>query len=75
MENLQEIFANKLFISDLGEDQKAIKDGKEVDLGRYAVWSPIKGSDHFQVIEVGSDLELLMKKYNLTEESVCRLNV
>lgn len=75
MPEWSELMKDKTFITDLGENQLSVVEEKEVTVGRYAVWSPLKGSKNHQVIEVGEELETLMQKYNIPEERVCRLAV
>ncbi len=66
-----ELMKGKAFITDLGETQVSVVEKKEVTVGRYAVWSPLRGSQNHQVIEVGNDLAALKAKYNIPEERVC----
>ncbi|MDY3617641.1 hypothetical protein [Agathobaculum sp.] len=73
MEKWEDLFAGKLFITDIGESLHTVVNGKEVDLGRYAVFSPNKGHPGHQAIEVGSDVKLLAQKYGITEERICVL--
>ena len=67
------LMKNKPFITDLGDNQSAQISGTEVTLGRYAVWSPVTNSDGHQVVEVGADLQELMRKHNIPTERVCKL--
>ncbi len=68
---LEELFLGKPFISDLGEAQTITE--KEIVVGQYAVWVPVRGTKRHQIVEVGDDLGTLMSKYNISEESVCVL--
>ena len=43
------------------------------DMGRYAVWSPTKDDCRHAIVEVGSDLDALKKKYAVSEERICRV--
>lgn len=72
--NWEKLFSGKCFISDLGEEQ-LIKneEGKEFILGRYAIWAPFPEAKNHQIVEVGNDLEALMKKYNIPSDRVCTL--
>ena len=65
MTDWESLTSNKLFLTDLGQDQSVEVEGQQVVLGRYAVWAPIPNSDRLQVVEVGSDLEALAAKYDL----------
>lgn len=69
----EELFSNKCFISDLGEDQVVNNGGEEILMGRYAVWSPTVGGKNHQIVEISSDLEMLMKKYDIPQDRVCIL--
>ena len=61
----------KLFLSDLGEEKDFTgENGEKIKLGRYAVWAPISNTERHQIVEVGSNLDLLKQKYNLEEEYV-----
>ncbi len=73
MQDWNELMAGKAFITDLGVGKTSVINGEEVSVGQYAVWSPVTNSKGHQVIEVGSDLEALMKKYSIPEDRVCRL--
>ncbi len=73
MQDWNELMAGKAFITDLGVGKTSVINGEEVNVGQYAVWSPVTNSKGHQVIEVGSDLEVLMKNYSIPEERVCRL--
>lgn len=73
MQKWSELMKNKPFITDMGVSRTSVIDGKEVTVGRYAVWSPVTNSTGHQVIEVSEDLDELKHKYNIPEERVCRL--
>lgn len=73
MQDWNELMSGKAFITDLGTGKTSVINGEEVSVGQYAVWSPVINSQGHQVIEVGSDLETLMKKYSIPEDRVCRL--
>lgn len=75
MADWSELMKDKAFITDLGESQTTVVEEKEMIVGRYAVWSPLRGSQNHQVIEVGEDLAFLKKKYGIPEERVCHLSV
>lgn len=72
--NWEEMFSGKCFISDLGEEQ-LIRNGEdaEITLGRYAAWAPFPEGKNHQIVEVGNDLEELMKKYHIPQDRVCIL--
>ena len=42
MTSLSELFENKIFIMDIGVTQSVTLNGETVEVGRYAVFSPIK---------------------------------
>ncbi len=70
----EEMFSGKCFISDLGEEQVVQNsNNEEILLGRYAAWSPMPGGKSHQVVEISSDLEMLMEKYNIPQDRVCVL--
>ena len=71
MEEWQDHFGGKSFITDLGGSQTVELDGKAAELDRYAVWSPA-GNGH-QIVEVGAQLDVLQKKYGVPIERVCAL--
>lgn len=73
MQEWSELMKNKAFITDMGISRTSVIDGKEITVGRYAVWSPVTNSRSHQVVEVGEDLDELKRKYNIPEERVCRL--
>lgn len=68
-----ELMQNKFFITDLGAEQNALISGEQVTIGRYAVWSPSKNAQQHAIVEVGSDLDALRKKYSVSGDRVCRL--
>lgn len=67
------LMKNQAFITDLGVTKTAVIQDKEKEVGRYAVWSPMRGSDSHQVVEVGEDLPALMQKYGICEDRICTL--
>lgn len=73
MQDWSELMKNKAFITDMGVSRTSVIDGKEVTVGRYAVWSPVTNSRSHQVVEVGENLDEFKRKYNIPEERVCRL--
>lgn len=73
MESWEALFEGKLFITDIGKGSTVIVNGTEMELGRYAVFSPNKDQSGHQAIEVGSDLDALMAKYNIPAERICVL--
>jgi hypothetical protein len=73
MEDWKILVGNQTFISDLGAHQTAEVHGERTRLGRYAVWSPVSNANRHQVIEVGEDLDALMRKYQVPKERVLRL--
>lgn len=68
-----ELMQNKFFITDLGTEQNTLIGGEQVTIGRYAVWSPSKNARQHAIVEVGSDLSALQKKYSISDDRVCRL--
>lgn len=72
MEQWQDHFGGKRFITDLGSSQTVELDGKATELARYAVWAPA-GEGH-QIVEVGAELEALQQKYRVPIERVCALS-
>lgn len=68
------LMENKFFITDLGAEQKATINGEPATVGRYAVWSPAKKARQHSIVEVGSNLEALKKKYAVSDERICRIN-
>lgn len=73
MAEWNEIMEGKLFITDLGADREVQLEGKDITLGRYAVWAPIQNCDRHQIVEVGRDLAALQQKYQVPDERVCKL--
>ncbi len=73
MQDWNELMKDKTFITDLGVSKTSMIGNEEVTVGRYAVWSPLTNSQSHQIIEVGEDLDALMKKYSIPEGRVCRL--
>lgn len=73
MEDWKELMEGRVFITDLGREGKAQVEGREETLARYAVWSPLRGGEGHTVVEVGGDLETLMKRYEVPSERVCTL--
>lgn len=73
MPEWNELMQNKFFITDLGAEQNALIGGTQVTIGRYAVWSPTKDSRQHAIVEVGSDLDALRKKYSVSDDRICRL--
>ena len=67
------LMQNKFFITDLGTEQNAIVSGEQITIGRYAVWSPSKNARQHTIVEVGSDLDALRKKYSVSGDRVCKL--
>lgn len=57
---------DECFISDLGGSTDVETENGAVTLGRYAVIK--KHMEQLQVLEVGSDLEYLMKKYGVAPD-------
>lgn len=73
MAEWSELMQNKFFITDLGAEQNALISNEQVTIGRYAVWSPSKNARQHTIVEVGSDLEVLQKKYSVSGDRVCKL--
>lgn len=71
MEQWQDHFGGKRFITDLGSSQTVELDGKTAELDRYAVWAPTR--EGHQIVEVGAQLDVLQKKYGVPIERVCAL--
>lgn len=69
----EEIFSGKFFITDLGQEQLIESESEKTILGRYAVWAPFSGNSNHQIIEIGTNLDLLKEKYNIRDEMVCVL--
>ncbi len=74
MSEWNELMQNKFFITDLGAEQNALVNGKQITIGRYAVWSPSKNASQHTIVEVSSDLNTLAKKYSVSDDRVCRLS-
>ena len=72
MDEWTRLTANRVFISDLGENQTTEIDGVKTEIGRFAVWAPVPKGNH-NVVEVGSDVAALMHKYDVPAERVLRL--
>ena len=70
---LSKMFKDKAFITDLGETENFSSEESQTNVGRYAVWSPLKGADGHRIVEVGKNLEELMTKYGISDDCVCRL--
>lgn len=73
MSKWNELMQNKFFITDLGAEQNAVISGEQVTIGRYAVWSPSKDACKHIIVEVGSNLNMLKKKYSVSDERICRI--
>lgn len=73
MEEWKELMAGRRFITDLGAPRQTQSEGKEVTLGRYAVWSPLGGGEGHAIVEVGDDLADLMERYQVPADRVCTL--
>ena len=73
MNKWNDLMQNKFFITDLGAEQNATLSNEQVTVGRYAVWSPSKNSGQHIIVEVGSDLKVLQKKYSVSDDRICRL--
>lgn len=71
MDQWTEEFGAQCFITDLGGGQEVETEQGEVSLGRYAVWAPHQ--KRHQIVEVGSDLEGLRRKYHIPIKRVCTL--
>lgn len=71
MKSWQELMNGHVFITDLGQEHICEVEGEKQALGRYAVWSPLHGSESHSIVEIGSDLEGLMKKYKVSLHRVC----
>lgn len=65
MDQWEALMAGKAFITDLGADN--------LPVGRYAVWSPLSGSQGHTVVEVGQELDTLMDRYHIPCDRVCVL--
>ncbi len=67
MENMV-LREDECFISDLGNTAKVKMDNETLMLGRYAVIKNHMGK--MQVLEVGNDLEGLMKKFGVAKDNL-----
>ena len=68
-----ELFADKYFISNLGEEQTVEIGNKETVLAQYAAWAPMVGNRSHQIVEISNDLNLLMEKYRIPADRICTL--
>lgn len=66
---MEELFKGKFFISDLGVAPEVEIDGKNMRMGRYAVWAPTADGQHM-IVEVSGDLKQLAEKYDIPQDSV-----
>ncbi len=73
MEDWTALMAGQVFITDLGAPRQSEVAGKPVTLDRYAVWSPMNTGEGHTVVEVGADLEALMRRYGVPADRVCTL--
>ena len=73
MEDWNSMMEAKVFINDLGRVREAEVSGQKTTLGRYAVWSPMRGAKGHAIIEVGDDLTNLMARYHVPADLVCVL--
>lgn len=73
MPEWSEMMKNKFFITDIGEERTEEIGGEQVTVGRYAVWSPSKNAKQHTIVEVGSDLDALKKKYSVSDDRICRV--
>lgn len=71
---IQELFKGKIFITDLGASQLAENGNEKIEVGRYAVWSPLKDADGHRIVEVSDNLDMLKEKYGVNEDRVCVLS-
>ncbi len=67
MLNWSDLMKNKLFITDAGDSMSTVVDGRQISVGRYAVWPPVRNSTGHQAIEVSNDLNQLM------ENTMCQM--
>ncbi len=74
MEDWTELMAGRVFITDLGAPRQSRVEGETVTLERYAVWSPLRGGEGHTVVEVGADLEALMRRYGVPADRICALS-
>ncbi len=75
MKQLSELFENQIFLMDIGVTQSVTLDGEAVKVGQYAAFSPNKGQEGHQAIEVSDDLSYLCDKYHIAADSVCVLDI
>lgn len=75
MKQLSELFENQIFLMDIGVTQSVTLDGEAVKVGLYAAFSPNKGQEGHQAIEVSDDLSYLCDKYHIAADSVCVLDI
>ena len=69
-----EIMNKQCFITDLVTEQTATLNGKQLTIGRYAVWAPTKNDPtRHAILEVDSDLAYLQKKYGVKDDKICTL--
>lgn len=73
MKYLSELFDNQFFLMDIGITQTAKLKGENVEVGRYAAFSPNKDQKGHQVVEVSNDVEYLCRKYHISTENLCVL--
>lgn len=73
MDEWLKLMAGKPFITDIGEDRTVTVNDEERVMGRYAVWSPLKGRDGHTIVDVGSNLAALMLRYHVPSDRVCAL--
>ena len=64
-------FGSRCFITDLGSIPGKTAGEESEPLGRYAVWAPVQ--ERHCIVEVGSNLEGLRKKYHIPVRRVCTL--
>lgn len=73
MEDWNELMEGKVFLTDLGAPRQTELAGQPITLGRYAVWSPLRGTKGHAIVEVGDDLEELSARYGIPAERICVL--
>lgn len=73
MEDWNSMMEAKVFITDLGRVREAEVSGQKTALGRYAVWSPMRGAKGHAIVEVGDNLTNLMARYHVPADLVCVL--
>lgn len=71
MEEWSKEFQGQTFVTDLGDGREVEVEGVRTVLARYAVWKPCK--DRHQIVEVGTDLDQLRRKYHIPLRRVCTL--